>query len=673
MDSIFIKGYYGFGDNIWMFPFVKEACRKFNKVYLQTYFPFLFDTLPNIIFVKPPHSTLKACTESIKKYPPEFWTGKPTDIPEIRFPYYLTGMRHSKNLVQSFNEGIPILSEKIDFSLPIKPEWIRQAKAILDQFDGKKKICLIKPPSDRTDWKNSARIPKPRYFQHLVNKYRKDYYFITIANTDVDIYMKELRHIDLKFEKGELDLTTIIGLSSLADMIITYNCFFFPLGTATKTKTFVINGGYTDPNMYVDHHRMDLSHVRIITPTPCCTCVDRNHECEKYIPIKEIDQAFEDLKESNPTSQTETYITKPRSKKNMLISRMRAERCHKIATNPAIATEFNIYTVDHTSSGYSKYKNEFQASYTFPSVGNVCRPQLNERKEIEIENLCRHILTENKIELVLNAQPLHPYNTIMAKICKELKIRCINTETFCDDKWLFDEIGCQYVCPNEIYRFIDKININSNIPIDLPRSTRQPQPPMITQQQFFKKYNLSPAAKYIVLLGQLMWDMSVKKSVNVNIQTYEQYIDLVLRSNPDITFIVKNHPIYLSTGKYNEVRFIKQYPNVVIVNESIDTLFSVFDYFTSFSSTTVFEGIIHGKKFATMGFHFCNTDQLVLQLRSNKTATKLYNRLVKLQLSSKAKERYLRFVCNYYTIDLSSPKLYNRLILTPDEYYRQNY
>jgi len=663
--KVFIKGYYGFGDNIFLYPFIREACKQYKTVYLQTYFPFLYESIPNIKFVKPQRrTTLRTCEQSIANYPESFWSGRPSGIRELTIPYYLTEFRKGNSLIKSFNQGIPIKDKKIDFTLPIQPEWINKAKGVLAQIKTKKKICLIKPPSDRNDWRNSARVPNGKYFQHLINKYKDDYYFITLANRNIETNVYQLQNIDLRFEYGELDLPTIAGLASLSDMIIAYNCFLFPLGVAVKTKTCVINGGYSDPNMYVDYERMDLSKLKIITPTPCCTCLNRSHKCNKHIDISYLESEFENLLYDNQSNQLPE-----KDKQNMLICRMRATNSSKIAHNYLIKKHFNIFTVDHTSvSNYTTYGNLFKASYRFPSVGDICRPVVDEKKEREIYKFCKEILTKHSINLVLNAQPLHPLNEIMKKACNDLGIKVINSETFFDGKWHFDWKGCQYVSNNEIYDFVDHYTKNTKMPMLLPQTTRQFQPKPITRQEFFNKYKLDPYGKYIVILGQLMWDMSVKQTVNPEIKTYEQYIDLILTSNPDITFIFKPHPLYMR--RIYELKFIKKYPNVIFVNESLETLFNIFDYFTSFSSTTVFEGLIKNKRFATIGFHFCNNDQLVFQLRVNHKARNLYDRLKTLRINPHTRERYVRFICNYYAIDLSSPKLYYRLTMPSEEYFQ---
>lgn len=434
-SKVFTRTYYGFGDCIWQYPFIKELCSKYKEVYLETSFPFIFHTLPNIKFVKPSGGkSLHTCQAVISGYADSFWTQKPANIKVIQFPYYLTEFRNNKNLIQCFNEGVDIPRQQIDYSLPLKSEWVKAGAGIVNNIKTSKKICLLKIPSDRRDWKNLARTPKPEYYQRIIDKYKDEYYFISIGNRNTEIYLDDLKNIDLRFENGELPLTTIMGLASLVDMIITYNCFFYPLGVALKTRTFVIGGGYTDPKMYTDFNRVDTSYLKVVTPDNQCTCINKSHVCPKDINVDMLDKEFDTLTRVR-------YGHEKKPTRNMLICRMRSERAYKIATNPHLKHEFNFFTVDHTSCQSYVQQGLYEACYQFPSINNILRPILPPNKQKEIYDFCKNLLIKHKIDIVLNAQPLHPYNGIMRKVCEELNIEHFNTETFCDDKWLFDKIG----------------------------------------------------------------------------------------------------------------------------------------------------------------------------------------------------------------------------------------
>jgi len=172
------------------------------------------------------------------------------------------------------------------------------------------------------------------------------------------------------------------------------------------------------------------------------------------------------------------------------------------------------------------------------------------------------------------------------------------------------------------------------------------------------------------MLGQLSWDMSVIQSVNRECNSYKDYVSIVLENNPQVTFIIKPHPLDIKKGSSEFINICKKFSNTVIVNESLDTLFNIFDYFTSFSSTSIFEGLMRRKKFATMGFHFCNNDKLVYQMRVNHKTRDLDLKLKNLVIDEELLQRYIYFVCNYYTVNANSDKLFYRLTSDSSEYFK---
>jgi hypothetical protein len=274
------------------------------------------------------------------------------------------------------------------------------------------------------------------------------------------------------------------------------------------------------------------------------------------------------------------------------------------------------------------------------------------------------------MDLVIIAQKLAPPSSEVEEICRHFGIKYLWCEAFFDNKLLFDYTGAQYTPSNEIVAYIDKVENSGEI--DLPLRTREPQPESINTEDLFKKYNLSPSGKHIVIFGQTIFDMSLKYSLNHQIKTFQDYIHLIITNNPDVTFIYKDHPLYKTAFKdRTDTAFIKEYKNVVIVDENIQTLFNSFNYFTAFSSTVISEGLIQKKKFATCGHHFCNNPKVVLRLTDN--LTHLYEQLQNFTIDEPTRLRYLRFICNYYAIDCASRQLFHKLTMRPEEYYTYNW
>ena len=157
--------------------------------------------------------------------------------------------------------------------------------------------------------------------------------------------------------------------------------------------------------------------------------------------------------------------------------------------------------------------------------------------------------------------------------------------------------------------------------------------------------------------------MSLKYSKNPDIKTFEDYIRALSLNNPDTNFLLKIHPNYKTewANRIEEMDFIKAYPNITVIDESLSTLFSAFELFTAFSSTTIFEGIMEKRKFATVGYHFCDNDGLVLQLKSMEDFKDLLNRLKSFRINEALRKKYIHFICNHYTIPLDSDRVVKKI------------
>lgn len=332
----------------------------------------------------------------------------------------------------------------------------------------------------------------------------------------------------------------------------------------------------------------------------------------------------------------------------LLVCRLKAFRCEKIQQNPWIHDYFgNIVTIDHYPLATYRDKG-FEASYHWPPVQDVGRCQ-----RFADECLQKHGITHAII-----SQKLYDYSSIMEEACIRNNVKFVWAEAFFDDKLIYDYAGLQYCRENDIKNHVFRIPVT---PLDLPRSTRETQPTPLPKEMVYQKYRLTRGLKYIVIMGQLPWDMSLKQSINPAYSNYIKFISDVIDANREVQFLCKPHPKDVIPKRFG--------PRVTYVNESLGTLFEAFDNFLAFSSTTIFEGIIHNKKFATMGYHLCNDDRLVYQIKTNSHMRNLYNNLRKLSIDEEIKNRFLSFICNHYTIDFNSPRLLDKLVMTPEEFY----
>jgi hypothetical protein len=610
--SAFLEGYIGIGDNFWQRPYIKEVCKRREMLYLQTYTPQAYWDIKNIRFVKPNYPAFKSHIKGANKLPEDTWVQKPSGLFEIEKPLYWSGFHMGITLQKLFELQWNMKCD--DFSFPVKDEWIGMAAKRINSFRvGGKKICIIHFPTIRNEWKCPARDPKPEYMQMLVDRYKDKYYFISLADLDSETFTQAPKGMDKEFHHGELTLREIMGMIKLVDLVICGNCYLLPMTLAIGTKVFALYGGCQKPELFLDMNINPDKYAQV-TPEPFCNCLDSNHECNKEISEELINLNFD------------AFVNVKKSKKKKIL-------VHKVGNRYHSALRSNLR---------SRQKYDYVFENDIPDLKNVIRKS--------------HINT-----LITTQYP--PSET------DKIKVNRIFCEAFLGSDNVFDRVGFHYMPDNEIKRYAPKIKLTGNFII--PQETKMEQPDDISWDAFIKKYGLSKSDKYIVLMGQEMGDKSLIYSKNPDVQTYTDYIHRLAMDNLDVKFIFKPHPVYLTFKKHlaKDIAFIYNYRNIVPVYEGINTLFNLFDKFTAFSSTTILEGLMREKKFATLGHHFCSEDGLVLQLTSKDMFKGLYDRLEEFKIDGALRMRYLEFLINYYAIRLDSEKLIERVEKSSDEYF----
>lgn len=143
------------------------------------------------------------------------------------------------------------------------------------------------------------RNPRTEHTQFLIEKYKKEYYYISLAYTEEDEewFDGDLSGIDKELVRAEASLPIIFGLVELADMMIVHPSFFALLAIALKTKCFCIFGGSQEPEkLFIEE--MGLENFESIAPEPFCKDVDARSEYidNKEIPEERIIERFENLR-----------------------------------------------------------------------------------------------------------------------------------------------------------------------------------------------------------------------------------------------------------------------------------------------------------------------------------------------------------------------------------------
>lgn len=243
--TIYIKTYLGFGDNLYMQPFAKRRAQDFDRAYIETPWPQLYAGIPNVRLV-PAGCNLNAQAAAEKAW--SDWSVKPAQTTATLNFYETTAKSKIESVPERFADDIGCWD--VDMSIDVRHEWINQARAVLERMAPKealrsKKLCIVKQPTFRKEWFNDTRNPKPEHLQKCVDRIRKDYLTVSVANLrDGEEWPdgKEL-NTDVRLHRQELDIFGTVGLMWLSDLVIGYPSFFVPLAQAMKKRALMIYGG----------------------------------------------------------------------------------------------------------------------------------------------------------------------------------------------------------------------------------------------------------------------------------------------------------------------------------------------------------------------------------------------------------------------------------------------
>lgn len=243
-------------------------------------------------------------------------------------------------------------------------------------------------------------------------------------------------------------------------------------------------------------------------------------------------------------------------------------------------------------------------------------------EKLELPYITSEILENLDLNLVILQNPLNPPIDNLADLCRNLNIPILYIEPFMkgDKYYIFDPVGAPYT--NSVYlKDILKENVSNLCKHEL--ITRLEQPSEITLNELVNKYQIEnlDLEKTIICLGQVSTDKSIKKSpLNLN---YYEWWKLLIDSNPDVLFLIKKHPLD-NDELLDPIHFINK--NVIIIDESIHSLGKIFNFFASYSSTTILELVSMYKKVITGGYHFFEGQGVCLETTDfNNILDKLNN------------------------------------------------
>jgi SAM-dependent methyltransferase len=328
MKPLTVKTMLGMGDNLWSRPIVRALARQ-HELTLITPWPQCYIDLAiehGIEFARA-DTHLRTQAENIVRFdqPQELAPGvvvrwkppwrsqTPGDRPPLSSPrepaFRLAydpreirkGTTHHDSLeasAKAFLNGAGV--SPADIALKIPETWQAQADELLQCWVNQygKPVVLIRPPTVRSEWLNSARNCDPIALQQIIDLLAPDYTLVGIAHLKRDaewLARPEPRGLDVECYSGELPLEVLLGLMRRT-WSIGANGFLLPMAIAMGGPAYVLfggNWGYNAPENLL-HPAYDLSRIGWSVPDrPCAGCIDGTHTCDKRIDPERLRMEFD--------------------------------------------------------------------------------------------------------------------------------------------------------------------------------------------------------------------------------------------------------------------------------------------------------------------------------------------------------------------------------------------
>lgn len=280
---ITIRAMQGLGDNLYLRPVLKHLPCK--DIYLVTHWPQLFHDMPYVKCVKPMQMHLRTQRENAESYLHYHIL--------LEEPDYILSYNLDFGTIQ-WNYCKLLLGKQppwFDDTFTIKETWMDMARLLLPET--KKKLCLIRPNTLRSEWGVSVRNPKLEYIQLFIDMYKDLFYFVSLANLKErnEWLDGELTGVDLAINNAPIE--TVLGLFGLCDLTVGSPSFWNALTPTINKRSIVIYGAH-EPHYRINDKRTDQSLMTVVEPEPFHRCLLSEEHPLKDIPASHLIKKFKE-------------------------------------------------------------------------------------------------------------------------------------------------------------------------------------------------------------------------------------------------------------------------------------------------------------------------------------------------------------------------------------------
>ncbi|MCC6380469.1 MAG: hypothetical protein IT519_16760 [Burkholderiales bacterium] len=311
-----IQGMLGLGDNLHQRALVRQVMARDRDVILETPWPSIYHDFVSAgrLHLVSRDSRLRTQAKNVQReaslgrFSGRIY-GQQKATRSMKVWYSHADLRATGSFVRAMLANSRLDVADCDFRLPVHPQWIERANAMIARWAPSRPIMLYRPLVERTEWRGCAqRNPDHRAYAELVRAIREDYFVVSVADLQdgAEWTVGEAIDADVTLHRGELEFETLAAVASMSALVFGAPGFAVVLGQALQRPTVCVFGGHERSAYYEAGAAVARAPYLGIDPIRACDCFSHSHACDKRI---DLDAATHRLMRFAQSTRDQTAIT----------------------------------------------------------------------------------------------------------------------------------------------------------------------------------------------------------------------------------------------------------------------------------------------------------------------------------------------------------------------------
>lgn len=272
---------HGLGDNLHQRSVIRELAKS-REIWLETSWPCVYWDMPHVKLLG--RGTLLRTQLKNQQREAGAFTREspPVNAGTLKVHYPPREVRERGSVLRAMSHMCNVAPG--DFRLPIKPEWLAKADALIAELQPDRPLMFFRPLVNRREWTGgTTRNPDEFQYSELYEMIRERFFVVSVADLvpDIEWNVGPANRADVCFHRGEIDVETLFGLASRSALLFGAPGFLTVMGQAIGTPTVTVFGGYEDASSFSSG--AGFTKWLAIEPIRPCPCFTHNHKCRKRL------------------------------------------------------------------------------------------------------------------------------------------------------------------------------------------------------------------------------------------------------------------------------------------------------------------------------------------------------------------------------------------------------